>query len=524
MIEVELPDGRVLQIETTDPAAAAEAGRRFMASQQGPPTAEQAAERQVNQGARPLTEAAALGRGVADGATFGFADELTAGMAAINPVSAVMDWATGTGRGMSDRYNESLAQQRGAITADENNRSGARLAGQIGGAVATGVGAVGAGATATRLAAPTAGALPRAGLAAVDGAVMGGLAGAGQGTSPEGRASGAAMGALLGAPGGAAGSLIGTGVGRMIGARAPTAPTADQLRSGANAAYEAADSAGVIIAPQRTQQLVNNVIDDLTEFGYHPGLHSRMTAVLSELDRVSQEPITLKGMEIVRRIARNAAQSQDASEATLGSRVIERIDEAISGLGPEDVMGGNVRQGVDALQQARSLWSSMRKDETVSDALSRAELRAASTGSGGNLDNATRQNIRAILENPRASRGFTADERAALETVVRGTPTQNALRLVGKLSPEGSGLMAALGLGATAANPWLAIPPIAGFVAKRASDGLTNNNVRVAQALIRSGGDRAATQAPMTQRELIARALMERLGMATAATSVAQDR
>jgi hypothetical protein len=52
----------------------------------------------------------------------------------------------------------------------------------------------------------------------------------------------------------------------------------------------------------------------------------------------------------------------------------------------------------------------------------------------GNIDNATRQRLVA-LKNSRDN--WTSDELDALNDAIRGSPTQNAFRLIGKLSPEG---------------------------------------------------------------------------------------
>ena len=113
-----------------------------------------------------------------------------------------------------------------------------------------------------------------------------------------------------------------------------------------------------------------------------------------------------------------------------------------------------------------------------------ADLRAASSGSGGNIDNATRQNVRRMLEN---GNNWTPDETELLNQVVRGTPTQNAPRLAGKLSPSGIGLMAALDVGATATNPLFAFPALGGIVAKSAADRMTQANAAKFMATILAG-------------------------------------
>lgn len=120
-----------------------------------------------------------------------------------------------------------------------------------------------------------------------------------------------------------------------------------------------------------------------------------------------------------------------------------------------------------------------------------------------------RERVARVLEKPR---GFTAEEQAALEQIVRGTKTQNAARLVGKLAPSGNGLalggnLLAAGQTAGASLPFTA----AGMGAKAFADGATARNVEVADALIRSGGNLAAPALTDAQRA-IAQILNAQLG------------
>lgn len=444
----------------------------------------------------------------ANGLTFGFADRLAAGL------------------------NNTTTEQERAQTAQARERaSAAAIPAELAGGLRTGVSLANAGVTAVRpaLQAMTGpvGVGLRTGAMAIDGAALGGLSAAGHG---ESIARGAAIGAGAGALGNA---LIGEpvrAVSRAAGGavnRAPEPPTGPQLRARADAAYQAADDAGVIISSPSIHRLDASIADDLANFGFHPAMHPRVAAAVGEISSAVQSgnPITLRGLDVLRRIVGQAARSPEASERALARNIIDRIDDFIARAGPDDILAGNAQQGIPALQEARQLWSQVRRLDTVDDAVVRAERRAASTGTGGNEDNALRQNIRAILDNPNRSRGFTGDERQAMETVVRGTPEQNVMRLVGRLSPSGNGLMAALGIGAAGAGGVMGgplgaavatIPPAAGMLAKSLADGATRRNVDDLVRLIRAGGDRAtATPAPNLlqraaepSRDLIARMLI----------------
>ena len=286
------------------------------------------------------------------------------------------------------------------------------------------------------------------------------------------------------------GSMGGSGAMQMAMNRTPAQviPETGELRSMAQAAYQQADDAGAIIKPEAIQRLAANVTDDLAEAGYHPNLQPRIATVLSELERVGKENITTKGVQTLRRIAGNAAQSPDPSERMLGSRIISQIDDMLATLTPDDVVQGNADEAADALKRASQLWSQFRKSEMVDDAVERGVNRAASTGSGGNEENAIRQNIRAILDSSTKRRGFNAEEISAMEKVVKGGAIQNMFRLVGKLSPSGNGLMAALGLGAVSTGTPLGIAPVAGLVAKPIAEQMARRNVGLLSEAIRSRG------------------------------------
>lgn len=415
-------------------------------------------------------------RGAADMLTFGLADEISAGM----------DTLTGTGAGGS--YDENLAAQR-----QRDSEGGwERFGGQLAGAVA--------------MPARLATSIPKAiGQGAATGAAYG------FGSGEDGFANRAQDAALGGAIGGAAGGVIrGATNALQTRAAAKTIPTNDDLRKAATAAYNRADAAGVIIKPEGMQKLGTSIVGDLAEFGYDPALQPGVAAVLKRLEDAGNTNITLKGLDVIRKVAGNAAKIRDnPSQQALAAKIIDRIDDYIDALPAEDVLTGNAKQGAKALSEAREMWGRLRKSEVVDAAALKAERRAASTGSGANADNAMRQNVRGLLDNPRTARGMTEAEKAAAETVVRGTVPQNALRLAGKAAPTGIvsggiGTTAGATIGAALAGPGgagvgaVAIPAL-GKLAKNSADALTQRNVERLSQVIRSGGRTASDLAALTR-------------------------
>lgn len=266
------------------------------------------------------------------------------------------------------------------------------------------------------------------------------------------------------------------------------APTNEVIKDTAQAAYKRADNAGLVVAQPAVDNAATRLVQTATNAGFHPKIHPKIQAALETAYDAGAAAQPLDQLELVRRVLGSAAKSMEADERRIASMLIDDWDDALDNLGPNDVLAGNPAEGAAALKEARANWHKLRKSELLDEALLKGERRAASTGSGGNEDNAIRQNIRGILDNPKKARSFSADEKTAMEKVVRGGQVQNLLRLVGKLSPQGSGLMAALGIGGAAINPMLAIPALAGAAAKPVANAMTGRNVDIASALIRSGG------------------------------------
>lgn len=509
MIEVELPDGTIAEFPegTGNDVIKGALQKRF-----GAPKAPQVEPAKEEKGWSAASEAdkieAVQKPGAFSDATASvvakgipFADEIVGGMMA--PVRAVKDWAGGNGFDLGRSYDRSVELERELQRRREDRSPIASTVGSIAGGTALGGVAAKGGLTLLQGAKPTLASMAARG--AGEGAAYGAIYGAGEGDGIDQRARGAISGGLIGGGlGGVTGALGRIGAGKVAD---DVVPSAGELKDLGRAAYKAVDDAGVIVKPEGLQNLAATVKNDLAEFGYHPDLQPRIGTVLKELDRVSEGNSTFSGVDTLRKIAASAGASTDPSEKALAAKIIGRIDDYMTGIGPDDVVAGNVDQATTAIKQARDYWSRGKKNDLIENALNAADLRAASTGSGGNVDNATRQNLRAILSSPSKSRGFTSAEKEAMETVVRGTPVQNALRLAGKLSPQGNGLMAALGVGGAMVNPVVGALSLGGMGAKAAADSMTRNNTAVLQALIRNGGNELPQALLSAPRKAIVEAL-----------------
>lgn len=304
-------------------------------------------------------------------------------------------------------------------------------------------------------------------------------------------------------------SLLGGGIaGGLAAASAPRAdvraPTLDEVKAQAARRWERVQETDATINPESMQDLDARLRSALVRNrATDTRLFPRANASVEEAAAMTDP--TLYGVEQTRRfIGRNVAANAD--EASVGVALKKEIDDYLKTLTPEQMQGQSPQEAVANLFAAREATSRVKKAEAVLNKEMRGETRAATSGSGGNEVNATRQNIRAIFDlerDPTKSgkrQGFTPAEMEAMARVVFGTDASNTLRNVGKLSPTSGLLPLAItgvggGAGLTGAamlgNPALAIPLIAGgmgLFSKGMAEQLTKKQIQGLLETILTGG------------------------------------
>lgn len=412
-----------------------------------------------------------------------FSDEITSAIG--SPFRAFGDWMGGEGFDIGRAYNEKQAVEAELQRRRDERHPIASVGGQVAGSIAAAGPVAKAGYSLLQGAKPTLASLM--GRGATEGAAYGAVYGAGEGEGLNDRLWNATTGAGLGAAvGGAAGGLARLGAGAIAD---EAVPSGEQLQAIKDAAYKKAEDAGVIYSPAAMQRILKALIGEFTEFGFHPELHKGARVAISEIDRLKDSNVTLKGLDIARRIAGNAFEPGNKSNNALTAKVVNAIDDVVDNPRAGEVIAGNGVEAAAAIKEARDAFARSRKLELVDTLMQRGKLNAGSAGAGGNIENATRQQLKRILTNPNMTRGFTEAELAALEKAVVGGSMQNLIRLLGKLSPQGNGLMMvmhALGAGTV---PMYSLPlAAAGFAAKKGSEAMTRNSARLVEALIATGG------------------------------------
>ncbi len=432
---------------------------------------------------------------IANAATFGQADRL-AGWMSGNGMQAEQQ-ATQAARDRAG-YAGTAAEVLGAVaTPMAAARQGATLMGRFGTQAMTGAGGLAA----------------RTGLAAAEGAAYGATDAALNGGN-------IGQGALTGAAFGTAGNVVGEGVQSLVNSRAARnlAPSLDEINRLKENAYARAESAGVTYTPQAGARLQSDLVEALSDMGYDPALQPGAAAVLSRINEIQGQNVTLKGMDTIRKVAQNGYKPGEKSNNAAVAKIVDAIDDVITSPRAGDVLSGNGQAGAEAIKEAREYarraFKADRLQRLAEDALDRGAQYSVS-GPENAVRTEFRQLSKAITSG--RERGWSDAEKAVIRNLSRGTVTQNAARTVGKLAPKGvvsfglgqgvpfmiGNAVGGPGMGAAAA----AGSALAGYAGGAVSRNIQRGNEALLDLLVRSGG-----QIPQVNnremQEAIARALI----------------
>lgn len=278
------------------------------------------------------------------------------------------------------------------------------------------------------------------------------------------------------------------------------APSISKLRADASTAYDAAHSSGVVASAPSYDNMVADLNAKLAARGIDPTLHPNSTAVVKRLNDATGAPIDFQGLDTQRRIAGHGV---DASGLNKGDKAMSRaiqdhIDDYVDNLQPADLVAGtNPAQAISDLNNARDLYSRSAKASTIKSLIDKAGINGSNYTASG-LENSLRVQFRKLANNDRGMSRFSPAERDAIKRVATGgspASMNNALRYLGKFSPQGffpaiaeMGAVGAMGPGA------LAIPA-AGFAGRVGATAMTKAAAQRALDMAALGNTAAAIPA-----------------------------
>lgn len=293
----------------------------------------------------------------------------------------------------------------------------------------------------------------------------------------------------LGAMGGAAAQKAAGAIGAKLGGKASqsAAPTVEALRKQSQRLYDAAKNQGVTINGSSFGRMVGEVEKDLIDKGIDPTINPKATAALGRLKQAAESgDIGWQQLDNLRQIAGRVA-SQGGDEAFLAGRILSRLDDFVGNITPADVTSGNARAAANLTTQARELWKRKSKAETIANIFERVQNKVGANYTSAGEQTALRQEFRSLANNKKLFNRFNDVEKKAILEIVRGTNTENALRMLGKFAPRGvvsSGVL----MGTTAVNPALGAGLwAAGETAKKASTNMATRRVNALDEMVRAG-------------------------------------
>lgn len=427
-------------------------------------------------------------RGAQDTSMLNMSDEAWAGAAGLPQVAANaiqgqgMDFAP-----VADEYNASNTMRQQTQQLDP----GAYDVGSMAGVLALG------GKAKT---APSVGAIPSPLRTGATAATYGGAAGFGAGETMEERLKGGAVGAGTGA-------VLGYGMGKLLAPSKAAIPSVKSLGTESKAAFDAARSTGATVQPAATKTFA----DDVRRLLDGEGVISpsgkvadfpRVGHALNVIDDYAGQTMTIEQAMKVRKSLRRAAGAIDPEERFIGVKMLNAFDDFIEQNG-----------GAAAAPWAagRSTYHTMMKGRSVENLIGNAN-RKKFKFSGSGQENAIRNQFDAFVGKDKNLRGFTPDERTALERVAKGTGVGNTARAVGKLAPTGvvsAGLSGGVPFmignavggpvaGGMAAAGSLTLGTIGRFVATLS----TKHQAELARVLVLSGGRLPSKIPPGVSKEV----------------------
>lgn len=247
-----------------------------------------------------------------------------------------------------------------------------------------------------------------------------------QGTAAEPYAR--VAGALLGGVGGAKAA---NALERATALKAATPALAD-VKSEAKNAYDSMTSRNV--ATPIAQSTLDNLASDITTTLNNKGIRpSTAESIHKAVDEI-RSPATAGAADVADLVA-----ARQSVKGLLGAPDANKAGAFVALSKIENAIEQNSPGTMAKIREADKNYAASKANEALDKRMARADLRAAGEHSGMNVGNKIRQQVTNYLLSNEA-KYLSAETKADLEKVVRGTAGQNLVRHVANLLGGGGGL------------------------------------------------------------------------------------
>jgi hypothetical protein len=196
------------------------------------------------------------------------------------------------------------------------------------------------------------------------------------------------------------------------------------------------------------KQTLNDFATD--DRGFRSQLTPQTTSLLQ--DYASRNGATwADDLDVLKEQLKDVANNGSLRDPLAANAALSSLNGRISGANqftPAETLLGDPDEAAQTWSNANANYAAGMRSQAVNDALNTASVNADAANSGANIGNATRQQFKKFLVNDAAARGFSPDELAQANRVVRGTIPGNALRAVSNALGGGGGIMQGLAVGA----------------------------------------------------------------------------
>lgn len=271
---------------------------------------------------------------------------------------------------------------------------------------------------------------------------------------------------------------------RSLSGLASRLPTREIIKDAATAGYEMLKKSGTTISPEGTTELMGEIQRSLHEGNFRDYLEPATFRAIQELG--TGENRTVGQIDTVRKLLLRVPKT-NPSEGEAARRAVDAIDDFLINVPEQFVMSGNPATDAAILKHAQRNWALHKQLETLEEATTKAQRRAASTGTGANRINTARQEVRKILDSDKKSRGLSDEVKNKMEEIVLGTWMSNKTRTLSKFAPTGPvSIVGPLLTGEVAGGAAGASLATGGFLAKHLGEYLTDRQMKQLEQLMRS--------------------------------------
>lgn len=278
-------------------------------------------------------------------------------------------------------------------------------------------------------------------------------------------------------------------------------PTAAELKKAGGEGFNELRKSGVEIksdAIKRTATEIRGALEG-ENFGINAELAPKTFSILERMESPPKDSVaTISDYRTMRRALGNAARDfNNPTEQLAASAAVRRLDDFLGGISETDVAAGDAGAAASKLRESNANYAAGKRSELLDDKKYAADIRSSAANSGQNFSNTARQRVADVLLRPKEKAGYSPEEIAQMEKVVRGTIPGNLARRGGNLLGGGGGL-GQLGSGAVgglagayfgdAAGAVIggAALPAAGHGLKALERASTARQLRILEELIRS--------------------------------------